>query len=62
MGLAGSGDALPVRPRDAAALCVAGVTLGDIGRRFTWQAWHLATSTFVSRVRRGTYVGLGWLW
>ena len=26
--------------RDAAALCVAGVALGDIHRRFTWQAWH----------------------
>ena len=26
---------------DAAALCVAGVALGDIHRRFTWQAWHL---------------------
>ena len=22
---------------------------------FAWQAWHLATSTFVSRGRRGTY-------
>ena len=36
---------------DAAALCVA---LGDICLRFTWQAWHLATSTFVLCVRRGT--------
>ena len=25
---------------DAAALCVAGVALGDIHLRFTWQAWH----------------------
>ena len=24
---------------DAAALCVAGVALGDIHRRFAWQAW-----------------------
>ena len=24
-------------------------------RHFAWQAWHLATSTFVSRGRRGTY-------
>ena len=52
---------------DAAALCVAGVALGDMCLRFTWQAWHLvlvtytvpfawhlATSTFVSRGRRGT--------
>ena len=34
---------------------VAGVALGDICLRFTWQAWHLATSTFVSRGRRGTW-------
>jgi len=40
---------------DAAALCVAGVALGDIHLRFTWQAWHLETSTFVLRGRRGTY-------
>ena len=40
---------------DAAALCVAGVALGDIHLRFTWQAWHLVTSTFVLRGRRGTY-------
>ena len=26
---------------DAAALCVAGVALGDIHPRFAWQAWHL---------------------
>ena len=26
---------------DAAALCVAGVALGDIDRHFAWQAWHL---------------------
>ena len=35
-----------------AALCVAGVALGDIHLRFTW---HLETSTFVSRGTRGTY-------
>ena len=63
---------------DAAALCVAGVSLGDIRLRFTWhwagsggalgldwspvtprhfawQAWRLATSTFVSRGRRGPW-------
>ena len=45
--------------RDAAALCVAGVALGDIDVRFTWQAWHNLTSTFVLRGRRGTY-GTGW--
>ena len=32
---------------DAAALCMAGVALGDIHLRFTWPARHLATSTFV---------------
>ena len=44
---------------DAAALCVAGMAFGDIHLRFTWQARHLATSTFVLRGRRGTY-GTGW--
>ena len=39
---------------DAAPLCVAGVTLGDIHLHFAWQAWHLATSTFTLRGRRGT--------
>ena len=39
---------------DSAALCVAGVALGDIHVRFTWQAWHNLTSTFVLRGRRGT--------
>ena len=37
---------------DAAALCVAGVALGDSHLRFAWQAWHLETSTFVLRGRR----------
>ena len=40
---------------DAATLCLAGVALGDIHLRFTWQAWHLVTSTFVLRGKRGTY-------
>ena len=44
---------------DAAALCVAGVALGDIYVRFTWQAWHNLTSTFVLRGRHGTH-GTGW--
>ena len=39
----------------AAPLCVAGVALGDIHLRFTWQAWHKLTSTVVLRGRRGTY-------
>jgi len=40
---------------DAAALCVAGVALGDIHLRFPWQAWHLVTSTFVLRGRLGAW-------
>ena len=40
--------------RGAAPLCVAGVALGDIHLDITWQAWHLVTSSFVSRGRRGT--------
>ena len=40
---------------DAAALCVAGVALGDIDAHFAWQAWHLVTSTLTLRGRRGTY-------
>ena len=44
----------PRAPLVAAAFCVAGVALGDIHLRFTWQAWYLVTSTFVSRGRRGT--------
>ena len=39
---------------DAAALCVAGVALGDIDVHPAWQAWDLVTSTFVSDGRRGT--------
>ena len=40
---------------DTAALCVAGVALGDMCLRFMWQAWHLVTYTFVLRGRRGTW-------
>ena len=60
---------------DAAALCVAGVALGDIHLRFAWQAWRLATSTFVLPGKRGAWrhapsfcvagvalVTLGWVW
>ena len=43
---------------DAAAVCVAGVALGDIDRHFAWQAWRLATWTCILRGRRGTY-GIG---
>ena len=45
--------------RDATALCVAGVALGDIYVRLTWQAWHHLTFTLVLRGRRGTH-GTGW--
>ena len=51
------------------------MALGDIHLRFTWQAWHLATSTFHLRGRRGAWrhqlwfcaagvalVALGWVW
>ena len=31
------------------------MALGDIHRRFTWQAWHLATSIVTLRGRRGTH-------
>ena len=48
--------------RGAAALCVAGVALGDIHLRFTWQAWHLVTFTFVSRGRRGTHATVWRAW
>ena len=45
--------------RDATALCMAGVGLGDIHLDFTWQAWHNLTSTVVLRGRRLTH-GTGW--
>ena len=38
---------------------VASVAQPDIHLRFTWQAWHKLTSTFVLRGRRGTH-GTGW--
>ena len=37
----------------AAAVCVAGVALGDIDLHFAWQAWHFATLTVILRGRRG---------
>jgi len=39
----------------AAAVCVAGVALGDVDLHFARQAWHLATWTFTLRGRRGAY-------
>ena len=47
---------------EAAALCVAGVALGDIHFHFAWQAWHLARFTFVSRGRRGTWRDFRFVW
>ena len=44
---------------DAAALCVAGVALGDIHLDIMWQAWHKLTSTVILRGRPGTH-GTGW--
>ena len=39
---------------DAAALCMAGMALGDIDVHPAWQAWDLVTSTVTLRGRRGT--------
>ena len=59
-GTCGTGLALVARlvPVDAvvaAAVCVAGVALGDIDVHLAWQAWHLATSSSTLRGRRGTW-------
>ena len=52
----GSGGAwVPVDAVDAAAVCVAGVALGDNDLHFAWQAWQLVTSTFTLRGSRGTW-------
>ena len=45
---------VPVDAVDAAAVCVAGVALGDIDVHSAWQAWQLATWTFTLRGRCGT--------
>ena len=37
---------------DAAAVCVAGVALGDMDLHFAWQAWHLVTWIVTLRGRR----------
>ena len=58
------------------SFCVAGVVLMALGwldalgrawslvlpLNFTWQAWHLATSTLFSRGRRGTWHGRRGTW
>ena len=46
---------VPLSLAGAAAVCVAGVALGDINLHFAWQVWHLVTWTFTLRGRRGTY-------
>ena len=46
---------VPVDAVEAAAVCVAGVELGDIGLHFAWQAWHVATLTVTLRGRPGTW-------
>ena len=38
-----------------AAVCLAGVALGDIQCHLAWQAWHLVTSTFTLCARPGTW-------
>ena len=35
---------VPVDAVDAAAFCMAGMALGDMGLHFAWQAWHVVTS------------------
>ena len=45
--------------RDAAALCVAGVGLGDIHLDFTWRVWHNLTSTVLLRGRLAWH---SWHW
>jgi len=56
-GIYGTGLALAARLGTlvAAAVCAAGMALGDIDLHFPWQAWHLATWTFTLPGRRGTY-------
>ena len=59
-GTYGTGMALVARlgavsVRVAAAFCVASVALNNIHRHFAWQAWHLATSTFILHGRRFTF-------
>ena len=52
---AGSGGALGpgLVAGDAAALCVAGLALGNIYLRFTWRAWHLAWQAGVVLIGTG---------
>ena len=47
--------------RDAAALCVAGVVLGDIYVRFTWQAWHIVAPSHI-HLRFAWQAWHSWYW
>ena len=46
---------VPVDAVDAAAVCVAGIALGDIDVHSAWQTWNLATSMCILRGMPGTY-------
>ena len=54
-GLAPVACLAPVGAVVAAAVCVAGVAVGDLDLHFAWQVWHLVTSTVTLRGRCGTY-------
>ena len=60
IGLALVARLVPVCRRGPAALCVAGVALGDIHRHFAWQEWRLVTSSLC--VAGVALMALGWLW
>ena len=49
-------DWFPVDAVVAAAVCVAGVALGDIDLHFAWHVWHLATSTWRHRPSHTTFL------
>ena len=68
-GTYGTGLALVARLdlAGAAAVCVAGVALGDIDRHFAWQAWHLrrwagSGGALGSGGRRGGLRGMRGAW
>jgi len=46
---------------DAAALCEAGVALGDIHLCFSWQVRHLVTATTSFCVAAVALMALGWI-
>ena len=54
-GTYGTGLALVTRLVPVGRPWLAGMALGDIHCRLTWQAWYSATSSFVLRGRCGTY-------